>query len=110
MIDETRNKISKNDEEIDFSDLYKKLEKYKLTDRQLSEEELPKLGLFDLYASLSDDLTVFGLMKDFSKSGWAVKYTGNVKVKNQDGIETDMKGTLGYIMAESNNRIIIQTK
>jgi len=109
MSDDLRNNISNNDTEIDIDDLYARLEKYKVTDRVMYQEELPKIGGFDLYASLTTDVSDFGLAKDFTKAGWAVRYTGNVKVTHKDGTQTDMTGQLGFVAAESNGRIILQT-
>jgi hypothetical protein len=112
MTDETRNNISIYDEEVEeisLEQLQAQLEKYKITDRKLTDEELPQNGAFDLYASISLDPKVFGLAKDFSKSGLAARYLGNVIIESDDGRGTNMYGALGFIVAESNGRIILET-
>lgn len=94
--------------EFDLSKIKKHMEKYKILDRVISEEELPING-FDLTVSLSNELKDFGLSKDFNKIGWTVQYLGSIKITDKDGKIIDMTGEVGYIVGESNNRIIIQT-
>jgi hypothetical protein len=109
MEDDKGNNIFLNDEgEVDLTQLKKHMEKYKILDRALTNEELPVYN-FDLTSSLSNDLKDFGLSKEFDKIGWAVQYLGNIKVKDKDGKIIDMTGTMGYIVGESNKRIVIQT-
>lgn len=108
MTDNNSNKITE-EAEFDWDALNLRLEKYKVLDRQIYDEELPSSDNFDVYASISDSLLAFGISKDFSKSGWAVRYIGNIKITYPDGNIVDMSNTVGYIVAESNGRILMQT-
>jgi hypothetical protein len=108
MGDEKGNNIFLDDDEPNWDQLKKHMEKYKVFDRVICQEELP-LNRFDLMLSLSNELKDFGLSKDFNKVGWAVKYIGNTKLTDKDGKVTDMSGEMGYIVGESNSRVIIQT-
>jgi hypothetical protein len=100
--------LDDDDNEVNLEQLKKYMEKYKISDRAIYEEELPT-NRFDLTVSLSNDLKEFGVSKQFDKIGWAVKYIGDVKITDKDGNIIDMSGKLGYVVSESNDRVVIHT-
>lgn len=84
----------------------KDLAKFKIKDRVVSYEELPKAGSFDVYACLSENPNDFGTITEVEQLGHMIRYKGHSEIKVGDKT-VDMHGSIGQVMMQSYSRVVM---
>lgn len=84
------------------------LEKYKVRDRKLYDEEMPLDGKLDIFEELHLDHLMFGTTQDLDNIGDFARYK-KVKITKFNNKIICLDNVTGFICASANKRVVLQT-